>query len=217
MTTRQAAHLELEDGVGGGNGARPRYESFVWRLRLDDDGAIHDTSIQHVGTGETGQWPAWDTSAMLEFVAARSTQPAPAPPGKPDRVPEERAVEAGRSADAPALAAVTTLRLDAPAVAAGQQLRLTLHLDFPPDGGLPYRFVYDLVVTARRLDGDLKRVVARENGTLEGGRPRITVVAGGLAAGRYRLDAALTLSKPSIGFRGRTAFVEGVMLTVWPA
>jgi hypothetical protein len=114
------------------------------------------------------------------------------------------------------LAARTRIRLGTPTVTAGRRSELTFGLTFGPADAAPCRFVYELVVVVRRLDGELAKMIARRNGVLEAGDSGVRAEADELPAGIYRLDAAVTLSKPSNGFRGHTAFVEGAMFTVLP-
>lgn len=45
-----------------------RYESFIVRVLLNDDGSIRDTRMEHVGTGEVRRWAGWEHNAMLGFV-----------------------------------------------------------------------------------------------------------------------------------------------------
>lgn len=219
----------------GGAGERQHYESFLWRLRLGEDATIADTSIQHVGTGETKCWSSWDTADMLAFIKSRVATvgvPAEAPAAvePPAEAPAAAAAageaQAAETAELPETAEevrpeqhpplAAEMRIDTPVVHAGQRLETTLTLDFGPAGGAPYRMVYAVAIMARRLDGDLHRTVARENGVLEAGRSGIAVRTDGLPAGLYLLDAAVTLRKPSIGLRGSTALVEGTLVNVLP-
>src|SRR5215469_8021643 len=49
-----------------GNGQR--YESFMIRVLLNDDGSIRDTRMEHIRTGAVKRWAGWEHSAMLGFV-----------------------------------------------------------------------------------------------------------------------------------------------------
>ena len=53
-------------GPAAGDGQH--YESFIVRVRLNDDGSIRDTRMEHVRTGEVRRWAGWEHNAMLGFV-----------------------------------------------------------------------------------------------------------------------------------------------------
>jgi len=53
-------------GPAAGDGQH--YESFIVRVRLNDDGSIRDTRMEHIGTGEVRRWAGWEHNAMLGFV-----------------------------------------------------------------------------------------------------------------------------------------------------
>ena len=63
------------DGPAAGNGQH--YESFIVRVLLNDDGSIHDTRMEHIGTGEVKRWVGWEHRAMLDFVKEASVHAVP--------------------------------------------------------------------------------------------------------------------------------------------
>jgi hypothetical protein len=63
------------DDPATGNGQH--YESFIVRVLLNDDGSIHDTRMEHIGTGEVKRWVGWEHGAMLGFVKNASVHAAP--------------------------------------------------------------------------------------------------------------------------------------------
>jgi hypothetical protein len=63
------------DGPAAGNGQH--YESFIVRVLLNDDGSIHDTRMEHIGTGEVKRWAGWEHGAMLGFIKKASAPAAP--------------------------------------------------------------------------------------------------------------------------------------------
>ena len=63
------------DGPAAGNGQH--YESFIVRVLLNDDGSIHDTRMEHIGTGEVKRWAGWEYGAMLGFIKKASAHAAP--------------------------------------------------------------------------------------------------------------------------------------------
>ena len=63
------------DGPAAGNGQH--YESFIIRVLLNDDGSIHDTRMEHIGTGEVKRWAGWEHGAMLGFIKKASAHAAP--------------------------------------------------------------------------------------------------------------------------------------------
>src|SRR6185437_5294680 len=82
-------------GPAAGDGQH--YESFIVRVRLNDDGSIRDTRMEHIGTGEVRRWAGWEHNAMLGFVkeaAAPTAFPAllAAPVGPLDAEPHPESV-----------------------------------------------------------------------------------------------------------------------------
>ena len=82
-------------GPAAGDGQH--YESFIVRVRLNDDGSIRDTRMEHVRTGEVRRWAGWEHNAMLGFVkeaAAPTAFPAllAAPVGPLDEEPHPESV-----------------------------------------------------------------------------------------------------------------------------
>jgi hypothetical protein len=82
-------------GPGTGNGQR--YESFIVRVLLNDDGSIRDTRMEHIGTGKVKRWAGWERDAILGFikeVAAPATPSGPlaAPTGSRDVEPHPESV-----------------------------------------------------------------------------------------------------------------------------
>jgi len=62
-------------GPAAANGQH--YESFIVRVLLHDDGSIHDTRMEHVGTGEVRRWVGWEPDAMLGFIKEAAAPAAP--------------------------------------------------------------------------------------------------------------------------------------------
>jgi hypothetical protein len=73
--TRGTAMPPERDGPAAGNGQH--YESFIVRVLLNDDGSIHDTRMEHIGTGEIKRWAGWEHGAMLGFIKKASAHTAP--------------------------------------------------------------------------------------------------------------------------------------------
>ena len=110
-------------GPAAGDGQH--YESFIVRVRLNDDGSIRDTRMEHIGTGEVRRWAGWEHNAMLGFVKETAAPSAPpmllaAPVGPPDAEPHP---EPGRE----------------PAAGSGaaSQVRPPSQPSGPPPGALP--------------------------------------------------------------------------------
>jgi hypothetical protein len=83
------------DGPAAGNGQR--YESFIVRVLLNDDGSIRDTRMEHIGTGEVKRWAGWQHNAMLGFIKEAAAPAAPpvlfaAPVGPLDAEPHPESV-----------------------------------------------------------------------------------------------------------------------------
>jgi hypothetical protein len=83
------------DGPAAGNGQR--YESFIVRVLLNDDGSIRDTRMEHIGTGEVKRWVGWEHDAMLGFIKEAAAPAAPpvlfaAPVGPLDAEPHPESV-----------------------------------------------------------------------------------------------------------------------------
>jgi len=82
-------------GPAAGNGQR--YESFIVRVLLNDDGSIRDTRMEHIGTGEVKRWAGWEHDAMLGFIKEAAAPAAPpvllaAPVGPLDAEPHPGSV-----------------------------------------------------------------------------------------------------------------------------
>lgn len=73
--TRGTAMPPERDGPAAGNGQH--YESFMVRVLLNDDGSIHDTRMEHIGTGEVRRWAGWEHGEMLGFIKKASAHAAP--------------------------------------------------------------------------------------------------------------------------------------------
>jgi hypothetical protein len=73
--TRGTAMPPERDDIAAGNGQH--YESFIVRVLLNDDGSIHDTRMEHIGTGEVKRWVGWEHGAMLGFIKQASVRAAP--------------------------------------------------------------------------------------------------------------------------------------------
>jgi hypothetical protein len=140
------------DGPAAGNGQH--YESFIVRVLLNDDGSIHDTRMEHIGTGEVKRWVGWEHGAMLGFIKKASGHAAlpvllaapvgpldtePHPESPPESVAESAATGQVRPISQPSVTvrAPTTLsppaQLEASQAAAGSAAAEPA-ADAPPRG-----------------------------------------------------------------------------------
>jgi hypothetical protein len=213
-----------------------RYESFIVRILLNDDGSIRDTRMEHIGTGQVKRWAGWAHDAMLDFVreiAGQETAAAPAPPaaagllaaplGPPDAplhaepVPEP-AGPVPPDAPAPsALAPVLALRPDRTVVRAGQPFTLTLSLELTEAAQRGQRLAYSAVIVARPFGGRARSTLAIARGLLATeDTATITVAANGPPPGIYLMDGAVSLRAAGASHGEVAAMAEGIMLHVLP-
>jgi len=80
------------------------------------------------------------------------------------------------------------------------------------------QLVYSAVIVARQLGGRSGRTLARPRGLLkQAGTTTITIDAGGLPAGVYVIDAAVSLRVAGASQASAAAMAEGIMLQVLPS
>jgi hypothetical protein len=215
-------------GPAAGNGQR--YESFIVRVLLNDDGSIRGTRMEHIGTGKVKRWAGWAHEAMLGFVRETvrpesTASPAgagllaapPGPPGTPPRPeagPEPIRPAAPDDLAPSSLAPVVALRPDRTLIRAGQPFTLTLELA----GGAPpgQRLAYNAVIVARPLGGRARSTLASVRGVLAADATTITITAQGPPPGRYLMEGAVILRTAGASRDGIAAMAEGIMLRVLP-
>jgi len=228
--------LPERGGPAAGDGQH--YESFIVRVRLNDDGSIRDTRMEHVRTGEVRRWAGWEPSAMLGFVtkaAAPAALPVllAAPVGPPDAEPQPESVleparpEASRTvagstaADGSPpghLAPIVRLQPDRTLLRTGQPFAVTLSLDLTKVAPSTERFIYSAVIVARQLGGRSARTLARPCGLAKvADTVNVTIDAGRLPHGIYILEAAVSLRAEGASRADVAAMAEGIMLQVLPS
>ena len=126
-----------------------------------------------------------------------------------------------QAADAPPLgllAPIVRLRSDRTALRAAQPFAVTLSLDLTKVAPQNERLIYSAVIVARQLGGRSGRTLARPRGLLkQAGTTTITIDAGGLPAGVYVIDAAVSLRVAGASQASAAAMAEGIMLQVLPS
>ena len=216
-------------GPAAGNGQH--YESFMVRVLLNDDGSIRDTRMEHIGTGEVKRWAGWEHDAMLGFIKEAAAPTAPpvllaAPVGPLDAEPHSESepdsvTESSAATDAspPGLIApIVRLRPDRTLLRAAEPFAVTLSLDLTEVAPQSERLSYNAVIVARQLGGRSGRTLASPRGLLKvAGTTTITIDAGGLPPGTYRLEAGVSLRAAGAGRGGAAAMAEGILLQVLPS
>ena len=218
-------------GPAAANGQH--YESFIVRVLLNDDGSIRDTRMEHIGTGEVKRWAGWEQDAMLGFIKEAAAPPEllAAPLGPPGAEPQpapgpESAAEPGAASQARRpdagpdglLAPVVRLRPDHTLLRTAQPFALTLSLDLTKAAPHCDRLSYSAVIVARQLGGRSGRTLASPRGLLTtASTTTITIDAGGLPAGIYLLEAAVSLRAAGASRARVAAMAEGIMLRVLPS
>ena len=95
---------------------------------------------------------------------------------------------------------------------------VTLSLDLTKLAPQSDRLIYSGVILARQLGGRSGRTLARPRGLLKvAGITTITIDAGGLPAGVYVIDAAVSLRVAGASQASAAAMAEGIMLQVLPS
>jgi hypothetical protein len=192
-------------GPAAGNGQH--YESFVVRVLLNDDGSIHDTRMEHIGTGEVKRWAGWEHDAILGFVKEAA---APAAASMLLAAPVEPAGELR--------ARIVRFEPDRTLLRAGQPFAVTLGLDLSQAGPQNGQLTYSAVIVARQLGGRSGRTLAGPRGLLKAaGSTTITIAVGGLPPGVYLLEATVSLRAAGASHWGLAAMADGIMLQVLPS
>ena len=199
-----------------------RYESFLVRILLNEDGSVRRMTAQHVRTGHERHWPGLDRAGLPEFIETAVADSLA--PSAPPRTPEPAAQLSGPTRSAVALDAATRSRLKSSAVLSvertalrtGEPFAVTMNVEFETPQAA--RLVYSAIVVARPLTGGPKRTLAQEDGLLAASlSPSIEIKTAGLPAGIYRLDGAVTLREPGADRPARVAVLaEGLLLQVVP-
>jgi hypothetical protein len=180
------------------------YKSFVVRMLITEEGQIHSTTVQSVGSVQQQRWPGWDPAALIAFIETHALG-APGTVGSawsaqdeaaPDSLAEWQ-LERPREQRSAHPAAVT--------ISPWQQRRCALEpfnivvrLDLeeiqpPPEPGSSYT----AVVFADPVEGGPIQIVARAGGPLDVEDPAITLTSGGLPPGTYRVEAVVNLLEPT--------------------
>jgi hypothetical protein len=168
--------------------------------------------------------------AVAEPGAASQVRPISQPPvtasapttPSPSAQPEASQAAAGSAAaDASPpglLAPIVRLRPDRTLLRAAQPFAVTLSLDLSKVPPQSERLIYSAAIVAKQLGGRSGRTLASPRGLLKmAGTTTITIDAGGLPAGIYLLEAAVTLRGAGASHGGIAAMAEGIMLQVLPS
>src|SRR5215468_317360 len=162
-----------------------------------------------------------DPISQPSVTARAPTTPSPTTPS-PTAQPEASQAAAGSAAaDASPpglLAPIVRLQPDRTLLRAAQPFAVTLSLDLTKVAPQSERLSYNAVIVARQLGGRSCRTLARPSGLLKvAGTTTITIDAGGLPPGTYRLEAAVSLRAAGAGRGGAAAMAEGILLQVLPS
>lgn len=143
---------------------------------------------------------------------------APAPSAQPEASQAAVGSAAADTSSAGLLAPIVRLRLDRTLLCAAQPFAVTLSLDLTEVAPQSERLIYNAVILARQLGGRSSTTLARPSGLLKAaGTTRITIDAGGLPPGIYRLEAAVSLRAAGASRAGTAALAEGIVLQVLPS
>jgi hypothetical protein len=198
-------------------GSGQHYENFVVRIRLDDDNDVRSTTIEHIQSGESKRWAAWERAKLAEFIEAQAELSPHAVPGPaqeitaaarreavaepgvtpgPSVIAAAELVESGATPEPVGHAAgELTMRPEADMVRAGEPFTVSLTLEpreitMPADATLEYR----AVVVAKPLQGGPHRTIAEADGISPPHWPAvIRMTSAGLPKGVYRLKAVASV------------------------
>jgi predicted flap endonuclease-1-like 5' DNA nuclease len=194
-----------------------RYESFLVRVLLNEDGSIRRTTAQHIRTGTERHWPGLERQALPEFIET-AIAPAAGPvtaggtPAGPVTVREVPA-EPGPAR----LVSPVALSVEPAMLRAAEPFTMTMTIDLAEPARHADRLAYSAVIVARPMAGGPKRTVAESDGLLATTSPAITISAAGLPPGAYRLDGAVSLREPGRDHPAHlAALAEGLLVQVLP-
>jgi hypothetical protein len=135
-----------------------RYESFLVRILLNEDGSVRRMTAQHVRTGHERHWPGLDRAGLPEFIETAVADSLA--PSAPPRTPEPAAQLSGRTrsdemasaAVAPPQGAPTTAASSSPTGAgfASESVTSTVALDAATRSRLKSSAVLSVERTALR-------------------------------------------------------------------
>ena len=183
-----------------------RYESFLVRILLNEDGSVRRMTAQHVRTGHERHWPGLDRAGLPEFIetaVADSLAPPSAPPWSPEpaaRLPgPTRSDEMASAAVAPPQGAPTTAASSSPTGAGfvSESVTSTVALD---------------AATRSRLKSSA--VLSVERTALRTGEPfavTMNVEFERLPAARF-VYSAIVVARPLTGGQKRTLAQEDGLL-----
>jgi hypothetical protein len=232
MTSAKAA--EAPDIQVGEPDDGQRYESFMIRVLINEDGSIRRTTAEHIGTGAQHHWPGLEREELSGFIettiaaaipsATTSTQPPPdqarqaeavvTRPGELQPLLEHGAPAEARRPHRVSAAAVSVERTP---LRAAQPFTMTLTIDLADSASHADRLTYKAVVLAKPLTGGPRRTVAQSEGLIATTPSTIRIDAAGLPRGDYRLDGAVSLREPGSDRPvDLAALVEGLLVQVIP-
>lgn len=220
-----------------GNGQR--YESFLVRVLLNEDGSIRRTTAQHIGTGAESRWSSLDRRALPDFIeSAISSSSEPVVPRQAETASElVRPLQAeapelptplpaeSRPAAAPTVPAErvrlissAVLSVERTVLRATEPFTLTMTVDLAESTTGADRLAYSTIVVARPVSAGPKLTVAQSDGVLASTSSAISIDAAGLPPGAYRLDGAVSLREPGGDHAvGLAALAEGLLVHVLPS
>lgn len=219
------------------------YESFLVRVLLNKDDSIRRTTAQHIRTGAERHWAGLEREKLAQFIEAAAASSAPPAKASTEQPPDEaRQSEAAPAAAAAPTAAMPRLGELHPAAAvhgapveaqrahiassavlsvertmlrAAEPFTMTMSIDLTGAAPGAERLAYSAVIVAKPLGGGPKRTVAQSDGLLATTSPTISIDAGGLPPGAYRLDGAVSLREPGGDHLvGLAAMAEGLLVQV---
>ena len=160
------------------------------------------------------------TSVVRAVSQPPITARAPTTPSPSAQSEASQAAANSAAADAPPpglLAPIVRLRPDRTVLRAAQSFAVTLSLDLTEVAPHDEQLTYSAVIVARQLGGRSGRTLARPRGLLKkAGTSSLTIDAGGLPAGVYVIDAAVSLRAAGASQASAAAMAEGIMLQVLP-
>src|SRR5215469_11541315 len=179
------------------------------------DAEPHPESLPE-SVAEPGAASQVDPISQPSVTARAPTTPSPS--AQPE-ASQEAAGSAAADASPPGLLApIVRLRPDRTLLRAAQPFAVTLSLDLTKVAPQSERLIYSAAVVARQLGGRSGRTLARPSGLLKvAGTTTITIDAGRLPPGTYRLEAAVSLRVAGASHGGAAAMAEGILLQVLPS